>query len=136
MKLSSITKRNKKIFESKINKKSSYLRSLPKKKYEGIKKVEEGKTDLIIDKILGLGEFERNYAFFSQQTNNNEKNIQINKNLKLTIKNKLNNFFQKEMSKNINTYNDEDSNGKYNLSDNLSNYWKPNTKNFLQKNIF
>lgn len=62
--MSLIRIRNKKIFESKINKKSLFLRSLPKKKYESIKKVEEGKTELIIDKILGIGEFERDYAFF------------------------------------------------------------------------
>ena len=65
MKLSLISKRNKRIFESKINQKSRFLRSLPQRKYEGIKKVEEGKTELIIDKILGIGEFERDYAFFS-----------------------------------------------------------------------
>ena len=64
MKLSLITRRNKKIFESKINNISRFFRSLPQKKYEGIKKVEEGKTELIIDKILGIGEFERDYGFF------------------------------------------------------------------------
>ena len=78
MKLSLMSRRNKKIFESKINKKSRFLRSLPQKKYEGIKKVEEGKTELIIDKILGIGEFERNYAFFS--------NIIIINNFQIIIK--------------------------------------------------
>ena len=88
MKLSLISRRNKKIFESKINKKSRFLRSLPQKKYEGIKKVEEGKTELIIDKILGIGEFERNYAFFS---NNKIDEKEINDNLKKKIKPSLKN---------------------------------------------
>ena len=51
MKLSLITRRNKKLFDSKINKKSQFLRSLPKKKFEGQKKVDEGKTELIIHTI-------------------------------------------------------------------------------------
>ena len=38
MKLSLISRRNKKIFESKINKKSRFLRSLPQKNMKGLKK--------------------------------------------------------------------------------------------------
>ena len=42
-KISLITKRNKQIFESKINKKSEFLRSLPKKNMKELKKQKKGK---------------------------------------------------------------------------------------------
>ena len=132
MKLGLITKRNKKIFESKINKKSYFLRSLPKKKHEVIKKVEEGKTDLIIDKILGLGEFERDYKFFCYQQNRNStpKNIIINSNTKSSLKNKINFFIQKEKSNRYDNYKMENENEEefYNSRDNIENnnkYWRP-----------
>ena len=94
--MSIIRRRNKKIFESKINKKSLFLRSLPKKKYESIKKVEEGKTELIIDKILGIGEFERDYAFFSNNGNNDtSKNNMLKINIKPSLKSRITNLVQK-----------------------------------------
>ena len=96
MKMSIIRRRNKKIFESKINKKSLFLRSLPKKKYESLKKVEEGKTELIIDKILGIGEFERDYAFFSNNGNNDtSKNNMLKINIKPSLKSRITNLVQK-----------------------------------------
>ena len=103
MKLSIIRKRNKKIFESKINKKSFFLRSLPKKKYDSRKKVEEGKTELIIDKLLGIGEFERDYGFFADNKNNinSPKNILLNSNIKPSLKNQITLLVQKE---NLNKY--------------------------------
>ena len=94
--MSIIRRRNKKIFESKINKKSLFLRSLPKKKYESLKKVEEGKTELIIDKILGIGEFERDYAFFSNNGNNDiSKNNMLKINIKPSLKSRITNLVQK-----------------------------------------
>ena len=94
--MSLIRRRNKKIFESKINKKSLFLRSLPKKKYESLKKVEEGKTELIIDKILGIGEFERDYAFFSNNGNNDtSKNNMLKINIKPSLKSRITNLVQK-----------------------------------------
>ena len=139
MKLGLITKRNKKIFESKINKKSYFLRSLPKKKYEGIKKVEEGKTDLIIDKILGLGEFERDYAFFCPQTNvsNTPKDIILSTNTKSSLKKRISYIIQKD---NLNRYenykyeeeDDNDDNKVFISRDNInkSRYWKPKKLDF------
>ena len=135
MKLSLIAKRNKKIFESKINKKSHYLRSLPKKKYEGLKRVEEGKTDLIIDKILGLGEFERDYKFFNPSNNKTEtqapQDLLLNKNVQNSLKNKIYNFIQKENSNNYQKYLYEEDNDKmYSSRDNIepknnNRYWRP-----------
>ena len=146
-KIALITRRNKKIFESKINKKSMFLRSLPKKKYEGIKKVEEGKTDLIIDKILGIGEFERDYGFFCPQKNteNTPKNVILNPSLKNSLKQRINIFIQNGNSNNLESYRnyrfDEDNDINYNSFDgidikkkyNKSNFWKEKTNN--RKNL-
>ena len=111
-KISLITRRNKNIFEAKINKKSFFLRSLPKKKYEGIKKVEEGKTDLIIDKILGIGEFERDYGFFCPQSNNNNtpKNVILNPSMKNSLKNRINIYIKNGSSNNYDNYRYEEEN--------------------------
>ena len=137
MKLSLISRRNKKIFESKINKKSKFLRSLPQKKYEGIKKVEEGKTELIIDKILGIGEFERDYAFFSNNNLNGKKdNNNLKKNIKPSLMNRITDLVKKES---INKYEqlNENYESKYNSFkeepekkyNNASKYWRINKKN-------
>lgn len=97
MKLSLISKRNKRIFESKINQKSRFLRSLPQRKYEGIKKVEEGKTELIIDKILGIGEFERDYAFFSNNKLNEKPDNNKNKNnINPSLMNRISDLVKKD----------------------------------------
>ena len=141
MKLSLISRRNKKIFESKINKKSRFLRSLPQKKYEGIKKVEEGKTELIIDKILGIGEFERNYAFFS---NNKIEEKEINENLKKKIqpslKNRISDLVHKE-SQNKYEETNENYENRYNTHkvekerkyNNANKYWRINKNRKLEK---
>ena len=138
MKLGLITKRNKKIFESKINKKSYFLRSLPKKKYEGIKKVEEGKTDLIIDKILGLGEFERDYAFFCPQTipSNTPKDIILSPNVKSSLKNRISYIIEKDNKNKYENYKyeeeDEDDNKVFISRDNINKnrYWKRKKMDF------
>lgn len=135
MKLSLIARRNKKIFESKINKKSLFLRQLPKKKHEAIKKVEEGKTELIIDKILGIGEFERDYAFFIYHNNKSDtpKNVILNPNVQSSLKNKINYFIQKENANKYDNYiyEEDNDNNIYNSRDNSdkkynnNRYWKP-----------
>ena len=144
MKLSLISRRNKKIFESKINKKSKFLRSLPKKKYEGIKKVEEGKTELIIDKILGIGEFERNYAFFSNNKINEQQDDYIlKKSIKPSLMSRITDLVKKESinkyeqindnyDNNENKYNSlkEDREKKYN---NANKYWRINKKGRNEK---
>ena len=134
MKLSLMSRRNKKIFESKINKRSRFFRSLPQKKYEGIKKVEEGKTELIIDKILGIGEFERNYAFF----NNNkieEKEISndFKKKIKPSLMNRISDLVHKDSQNKYEQLNEnyenrikshrENNEKKYN---NANKYWRMN----------
>ena len=152
MKLSLLTKRNKKIFELKINKKSKFLRSLPKERYEGLKRVEEGKTELIIDKILGLGEFERDYGFFCPKKNKTEtpKNLLLSQNVKSNLKNKISDFIQKENSNKYDKYiYEEDSDYIFKSRDNIepknnNKYWRPkkltvsplpssNSKRYLNK---
>ena len=141
MKLSLISRRNKKIFESKINKKSKFLLSLPKKKYETIKKVEEGKTELIIDKILGIGEFERNYAFFSNnKINERPDDNNLKKNIKPSLMNRITDLVKKES---INKYEqiNENYENRYNTHkvekerkyNNANKYWRINKKVRLEK---
>ena len=144
MKMSLIRIRNKKIFESKINKKSLFLRSLPKKKYESIKKVEEGKTELIIDKILGIGEFERDYAFFSNKGNNDSsKNNLLKLNIKPSLKSRITNLVQKgnryeeyikEEEKNEKSGNSIDNIEKYKRSKSLRTKYKRNVIDVKKNN--
>ena len=145
MKLSLISRRNKKLFESKINHKSRFLRSLPQKKYEGIKKVEEGKTELIIDKILGIGEFERDYAFFSNNKINEKPDNSKNKNkINLSLMNRISDLVKKDsidkyeklneiQEVNQNKHNSfrEESEKKYN---NANKYWRNNKQVKTEKN--
>ena len=141
MKLSLMSRRNKKIFESKINKKSRFLRSLPQKKYEGIKKVEEGKTELIIDKILGIGEFERNYAFFSNnKINEKEINDNLKKKIKPSLKNRISDLVHKESQNKYEEINENYEN-RYNTHkvekerkyNNANKYWRINKNRKLEK---
>ena len=142
--MSLIRRRNKKIFESKINKKSLFLRSLPKKKYESIKKVEEGKTELIIDKILGIGEFERDYAFFSNKGNDSSKNNMLKLNIKPSLKSRITNLVQKgnryeeynikEEEKNEKSGNSIDNIEKYDRSKSLRSKYKRNAIDVKKNN--
>ena len=144
MKLSLISRRNKKIFESKINKKSKFLLSLPKKKYETIKKVEEGKTELIIDKILGIGEFERDYAFFSNnKLNDNPDNNKNKNNINPSLMNRISDLVKKDSvdkyeqlnentelyEKKFNSFREEPER-KYN---NANKYWRINKQTKAEK---
>ena len=144
MKLSLISKRNKRIFESKINQKSRFLRSLQQRKYEGIKKVEEGKTELIIDKILGIGEFERDYAFFSNNKLNEKPDNNKNKNnINPSLMNRISDLVKKDSvdkyeqlnentelyEKKFNSFREEPER-KYN---NANKYWRINKQTKAEK---
>ena len=48
-----------------FNKKSNYLKNLPKLKYDGLKEIENEKVKILIDKFLGINKFERDYSFFN-----------------------------------------------------------------------
>ena len=48
-----------------FNKKSNYLKNLPKLKYDGLKEIENEKVEILIDKFLGINKFERDYSFFN-----------------------------------------------------------------------
>ena len=95
------------------------------------------KTDLIIDKILGLGEFERDYAFFCPQTNvnNTPKDIILSTNVKSSLKNRISYIFQKDnKNKYDHKYEEEDDNdNKVFISRdniNMNRYWKPKKLDF------
>ena len=99
MSLSRTLKKNKIMFEEQFNKKSNFFRKLPKKKYDGLKKLEEDKIELIIDKILGVGEFKRDYSVFANPQNNqrrNTENKELNKNIKYKIGDMLEKDFEKK----------------------------------------
>ena len=141
MKLSLIRK-NQRNFESKINKRAKFFRSLPKKKFEGIKRVEEGKTELIIDKILGIGEFERNYAFFcNNKINENSYNDNIKKVVKPSLMNRISDLVQKESMNKYEKLDTNQSEKKYNYIreesekkyDNAGKYWRMNKQTKLEK---
>ena len=142
MKLSLITRRNKKLFDSKINKKSQFLRSLPKKKFEGQKKVDEGKTELIIDKILGIGEFERDYSFFvNNKTNDKPDKSASKKIIKPSLMNRISDLVKKENinkyekldeNKESNYYKNNEGEKKYNIA---SKYWRNKKNNKDNLNI-
>ena len=142
MKLSLITRRNKKLFDSKINKKSQFLRSLPKKKFEGQKKVDEGKTALIIDKILGIGEFERDYSFFvNNKTNDKPDKSASKKIIKPSLMNRISDLVKKENinkyekldeNKESNYYKNNEGEKKYNIA---SKYWRNKKNNKDNLNI-
>ena len=106
-----------------------------KKKYDSRKKVEEGKTELIIDKLLGIGEFERDYGFFADNKNNinSPKNILLNSNIKPSLKNQITLLVQKE---NLNKYDNykkqEDIDKNYNSINIGKNF--NSDKNMKQKN--
>ena len=74
MSLSTIVRRNKIIFEEQFNKKSNYFRKLQKTKINGLKKIEENKIELIINKIIGIGEFKRDYSLFANTQNKQRQN--------------------------------------------------------------
>ena len=145
MKLSLISRRNKKIFESKINKRSRFLRSLHQKKYEGIKKVEEGKTELIIDKILGIGEFERDYAFFSNnKLNEKPENSKNKSNINQSLMNRISDLVKKDSIDRYEQLNEntEVNKIKYNSFseepekkfNNANKYWRINKQMKTEKN--
>ena len=144
MKLSLITRRNKRIFESKINKKSKFLRSLPQRKYEGIKKVEEGKTEMIIDKILGIGEFERDYGFFcNNKINEKSDNSATKNNIKPSLMSRITYLVQKDSQNKYGQLNEniEDKESKYNSFrdeteiryNNANKYWRINKREKFDK---
>ena len=144
MKLSLITRRNKRIFESKINKKSKFLRSLPQRKYEGIKKVEEGKTEMIIDKILGIGEFERDYGFFCNNKINEKSDNSVTKNnIKPSLMSRITYLVQKDSRNKYGQLNEniEGKESKYNSFrdeteiryNNANKYWRINKREKIDK---
>ena len=144
MKLSLITRRNKRIFESKINKKSKFLRSLPQRKYEGIKKVEEGKTEMIIDKILGIGEFERDYGFFCNNKINEKSDNSVTKNnIKPSLISRITYLVQKDSRNKYGQLNEniEGKESKYNSFrdeteiryNNANKYWRINKREKIDK---
>lgn len=85
-------KRTKKSPDLYIIKKSKYLKSLPKQRYESLKLVEEKKAELLINQVLGVDKFKRDYSLFgpikfseSRKKNHPEKREISKKNIKSNL---------------------------------------------------
>lgn len=99
MNLNFLKKKNKKLFDEKLNKRSFFLRELPKKKSEGLKKIEEEKTEILIDRVLKRDRFERDYKFFIPSLPKNDLELKktfLEKNNSKKIKVLLTTFLEKE----------------------------------------
>ena len=89
--------------------------------------------DLIIDKILGIGEFERDYGFFCPQNNNNNspKNEILNTGLKNSLKNRINIYIKNGNSNNYDKYRyEEEDDINHNSIEGINIRKKFNEKNF------
>ena len=114
-----------------FNKRSNYLKSLPKLKNDGIKEIENEKAELLIDKFLGLDRFQRDYSFFNpplmpantpSKEDPKKRKIKLLPNLKILITSPL----EKEEPE---RYRQKDY-----LEDNFSNIYKNSNKNFKENN--
>ena len=107
-------------------KKSNYLKNLEKQRYEGLKKIEEEKADILVDKILRRDKINRDYSVFSRYNffDFDKKNILIENNDK--------------KSDNIKYYSRNNKNQKVNKINSSSNFSKKNhiTLNNMSKETF
>ena len=58
-----------------LNGKSNYLKSLNKKKNDGIDLIKEERTGIIIEEILELNKYKRDYSHFSSNNSRNKDKI-------------------------------------------------------------
>lgn len=63
--------RYQKIFNTKLNKRSTFLKNLCREKEDGLKNIEEEKVDILINRFLGRDHFERNYAYIEPSNSPN-----------------------------------------------------------------
>lgn len=127
MNVASIRRKHRKVFEDLFYKKSGFLKKLPKVQFDGIRRLEEDKTKIVLNKMLGVGEFERDYSYFinnssSQRQNENKGDNIINSGFKNRIANIMGNDFDK-----IN------KSGRY-ADIGMESYDKKDPKNFITRN--
>ena len=103
--------------------KSNYLKNLEKKRYEGLRRIEEGKADILVDKILKTGQIYRDYSIFNHKNkvkdyNINEKNFTVENN-------------KGDNNKKLKKYNDYNIPNNYHRKNIMSNKNKKNTKDMF-----
>lgn len=126
MSVARIARKHKQVYEELFSKRSGFLKRLPKAKDDGIKKLEEDKTEIITNKVLGIGEFERDYTFFVHPFFSKKQNENKNdKKLKPFLQTKIANIMERDLAR-IN------KNGRY--ADTGIVEYSPNPRGFLPKN--
>ena len=132
--LSTSRKIKKELISIKPIKRSHYLKNLEKKKYEGLKHIEEEKADILVEKILRRQKIYRDYSIFS--CHKNDKKIKEEEKLEKEnniIKN-YNNYNKNRIQKKNKIYNSLDLNRN---NKELKSMSKETfiTRNFGRKNI-
>ena len=104
-------------------KKSNYLKNLEKKRYEGLRRIEEGKADILVDKILKTGQIYRDYSIFNHKNKVKDNNIN-EKNF--TVENK-----KGDNTKNLKKYKNCNLSNNYHRKNIISNKNKKDTKDMF-----
>ena len=128
-------KRQKQIyFDTKLNKKSNYLKNLVNVKDEGYKKIENDKVDILINECLGIDKFERDYSFFNPPIFGFQSSNEISDKNKLRLFPKLKVLITSPSEKD---FPDRYKQKGY-VEDSFSNIYKNNYGNSIEKknNIF
>ena len=77
----SFEKRKNELILVKPIRKSNFLKNLEKQRYEGLRRVEKGKAEILVDKILKKDQIYRDYSIFTHKNNDmNEEKLIIENN--------------------------------------------------------
>jgi len=116
-------------FNSKLNKKSNYLKNLVNVKDEGYKKIENDKVDILINECLGIDKFERDYSFFNPPIFGFQSSNDISEKSKLKLLPKLKVLITSPSEKDFpDRYKQKDY-----IEDDFSNIYKNSYRNSMEK---
>ena len=116
-------------FNTKFNKKSNYLKNLVNVKDEGYKKIENEKVDILINKCLGIDNFERDYSFFNPPIFGFQPSSEIPEKSKLKLFPKLKLLITSPSEKDFpDRYKQKDF-----VEDEFSNIYKNSFRNTMEK---
>ena len=117
-------------FNNLFNKKSNYLKNLQNLNTEGIKEIENEKAEILIDKCLGINQFERDYSFFNPPLQNSEHSSrEESKKKKLKLFPELKILITSPIERNFpDRYKKKDF-----AEDDFSNIYKNNNRNNIEK---
>jgi len=117
-------------FNTKLNKKSNYLKNLVNVKDEGYKKIENDKVDILINECLGIDKFERDYSFFNPPIYGFQPSNEISEKSKLKLFPKLKVLITSPSEKDFpDRYKQKDY-----IEDDFSNIYKNSYRSSLDKN--